>query len=112
MQGRTGSGGEVTEGALFLCMEVTVSLVISLCASEIILGALNIISCKVGGIVTKFISVFTFLGSSLATDVRQCCGCRQNRGKVTNVRDMCGITIVSRFLLTLLIFVLIRSMKV
>ncbi len=102
-------GGGVTGGALFLCVEVTFILIMSLCAAHIILGILKTDSCNVFGMIYNFISVFNFLGASVAGTVRHFCGCRVNGGNKTRLGGLFGYTLVIRIMLTVLIILIIRS---
>lgn len=101
-------GGQVTRGALLLCYEVLLLVIIALCADEMILSTLKVRSFNVCAVVKKIMAVFSVLANSLSSTVDQFVACRLNAKGRMGLGGVFSSTIAVRVMLNLVIAVLTR----
>lgn len=104
-------GGQVTGGALLLCFQVLIAVTMDLCADQIMLGVLKIRSFNVCGIINKVITVFKFVGKSVASTARQCLAFRLKRGGQTRLAGIFSADLSVRNVVSFLVVILTRAIK-
>lgn len=104
-------GGQVTMGAVLLCVQVLFMVMVSLCASEIVLRVLKTSSFKVCGIIKNIIILFSFLAGTVASSARQFLGCGLNLGSREGISRVFGVSVLARLAVFLLMLFLSRAVK-
>lgn len=104
-------GGGVFGGAITLCTHVLLSVVMSLCASQVILGTLNMSSCNVCKLINNVIILFDFLGMAVDKTASHFLAIRLTGGSPQRLRRAFGATFVLRVKVTVVILFLTRAIK-
>lgn len=105
-------GGEVFGGATCLCIERLIVVNLDFFAAQVILRGLNTSSFNIGGIITKFISVFALMGSVLRTDASHFLSLGLNGGSSMLVGEAFSATFCVRLVVTITMIILLRSFNV